>query len=369
MTAERLQKIIARAGVTSRRAAEALIEQGRVTVNGVVAKIGQSGDPKLDEIRVDGIRVELPDAYEYIALNKPRGVISDLDVSGEHANARDLIPLDGHLYPVGRLDLTSEGLMLFTNDGDLAHKLTHPRYEHPKTYHVVLAGAITVQAIERWRRGLIIEGKKTWPAEVTKLQKTRDGTVLEVTMREGRKRQIRKIASALGYPVISLTRTRIGPLALGDLPSGGWRRLSPEETHALLAVRRSPEPRASRTSRTKGSISRSSRRGTSTASKRSPSSKGRSVAGSSNQSTKTKSGFSDGEEQSATRRPKAGSGQSAERTHGVSSSSASKRREPTPSKDARSGKSQRPNQRADQRPHREGKNSTHKSNKDENDRP
>ena len=260
MPEERLQKIIGRAGIASRRAAELLIEQGRVTVNGTVAKIGQSGDPKADDIRVDGIRVEMPDSYEYIILNKPRGVISDLDVSGDHANARDLIPLDGHLYPVGRLDLMSEGLMLFTNDGDLAHKLTHPRYEHPKTYQVTLAGSITLQAIDRWRSGVVIEGKKTRPAIVTKIRKTRDGTVLEVTMQEGRKRQIRKIASALGYPVVSLIRTRLGPLVLGELPEGGWRRLTPEEIQSLLVVRRSPEPKRPRTSRAGSRASGASKR-------------------------------------------------------------------------------------------------------------
>jgi len=268
MSAERLQKIIARAGISSRRAAESLIEQGRVTVNGKVAKIGQSGDPQSDDIRVDGARVAMPSSYEYIILNKPRGVISDLDVSGDHANARDLIPLDGHLYPVGRLDLTSEGLMLFTNDGDLAHKLTHPRYEHPKTYQVVLAGSITEQAIARWRSGVVIEGKKTLSAEVTKMQKTRDGTVLEVTMKEGRKRQIRKIAAALGYEVISLTRTRLGPLALGELPEGGWRRLTPEEIQTLLVVRRSPEPKRGRSSRSGAGSSRRSGSGASKGTRR-----------------------------------------------------------------------------------------------------
>ncbi len=237
MTVERLQKILARAGIASRRASEEIIQQGRVTVNGQVAALGMSADPDADDIRLDGERLRMPEAYDYIMLNKPRGVISDEDVSGEHDNARDLIPVSGHLYPVGRLDLDSEGLMLFTNDGELAHKLTHPRYEHPKTYRLLVEGSPSEAMLEEWRQGVWIEGKRTEPAEVKKIIKTRRGAILEVTLREGRKRQIRKVAAKLGFPVLSLVRTGLGPLTLGELPTGAWRRLNDDEVAMLRKVR------------------------------------------------------------------------------------------------------------------------------------
>lgn len=246
MAQERLQKILARAGIASRRAAEELIVQGRVTVNGKKATLGMSADAEHDDIRLDAEPIKLPEFLDYYILNKPRGVIADEDVAREHPSARELIPVGGHLYPVGRLDLGSEGLMLFTNDGALAHRLTHPRYDHPKTYEVLVEGNVSEATLDQWRKGVLIEGKRTRPAEVTKLKRTRSGTLLEITMREGRKRQIRKVAALLGHPVAHLVRTRLGPLTLKDLPSGAWRRLTPEEVAALRAVRESPEPRRPR---------------------------------------------------------------------------------------------------------------------------
>ncbi len=234
---ERLQKLMARAGVASRRECEAIIEQGRVTVNGKVATLGMKADPEKDDIRVDGERLRLPQSYDYIMLNKPRNVIADEDVGGNWPRARDLIPLEGHLYPVGRLDVQSEGLMLFTNDGDLAHILTHPRYEHPKTYHVLVEGTPSEKTLAAWRRGIILDGERTLPAEVKVVRKTRDGALLEVVMREGRKRQIRRIAAALGHPALRIERIRLGPLELGNLPRGAWRRLTEEEVAALKAIR------------------------------------------------------------------------------------------------------------------------------------
>ncbi len=237
MGAERLQKLMARAGIASRRECEAIIEQGRVTVNGKVATLGTKADPEKDDIHVDGERLRLPKAYDYIMLNKPRNTIADEDVGGNWPRARDLIPLEGHLYPVGRLDVQSEGLMLFTNDGDLAHILTHPRYEHPKTYHVLVEGTPSDKTLAAWQRGIILDGERTLPAEVKVLRKTRDGTLLEVVMREGRKRQIRRVAAALGHPALRIERIRLGPLELGDLPRGAWRRLTEEEVAALKAIR------------------------------------------------------------------------------------------------------------------------------------
>ncbi|MBN1311066.1 MAG: rRNA pseudouridine synthase [Anaerolineae bacterium] len=242
MAQERLQKLMAQAGLGSRRACEEIIEQGRVSLNGHRASLGMRADPEVDDIRVDGERLRLSEELVYIALNKPRGVISDEDVAGKRDRARDIIPLEGHLYPVGRLDLGSEGLMLFTNDGVLAHKLTHPSFEHPKTYHVVVEGSPSEKTLDIWRRGISLDGKPTGRAEVVKLSKTRDGTLLEVTLREGRKRQIRRTAAVLGHPAVSLLRIKIGPIELGDLPSGGWRRLTDKEIEALQVLR-SAKPR------------------------------------------------------------------------------------------------------------------------------
>ncbi len=228
---------MARAGIASRRACEAIIAQGRVRVNGEVATLGQSADADVDDIRLDGEPLRIPDTFDYYILNKPKGVISDEDVGGSHPRARDLIPAAGHLYPVGRLDLDSEGLMLFTNDGELAHRLTHPRYAHPKTYRVLLEGSPSEETLDAWRRGLVIEGRRTQPAEVEKIIKTRRGTLVEVKLWEGRKRQIRKVAAALGHPALELVRVGLGPLELGDLPTGAWRRLTDKEVMALRAIR------------------------------------------------------------------------------------------------------------------------------------
>jgi 23S rRNA pseudouridine2605 synthase len=243
MPEERLQKLLARGGYGSRRSCEQIITQGRVTVNDSVAQLGQRADPDKDDIRVDGQRLTLPESYVYIMLNKPRGVISDEDVGGNWPPARGLIPIEGHLYPVGRLDVQSEGLMLFTDDGQLAHRLTHPRYEHTKTYQVLVEGRPSEQTVEKWRHGIKLDGKATNPAGVQVLRKTREGTWLEVIMSEGRKRQIRRVAARLGHPALQIRRVKIGPLELGDLPSGAWRRLTDTEIASLQAVRNTPEPR------------------------------------------------------------------------------------------------------------------------------
>jgi 23S rRNA pseudouridine2605 synthase len=240
---ERLQKLLARAGYGSRRACETIIEQQRVTVNGQVAGLGVKADPKRDDIRVDGERLRLPDQFVYIMLNKPRGVISDEDVGGRLPAARELIPLEGRLYPVGRLDVQSEGLLLFTDDGDLAHRLTHPRYEHPKTYHAVVEGSPTEKTLDVWRRGIMLDGERTAPAEIKKIGKTRGGTLLEITLYEGRKRQVRRVAAALGHPVLKLVRVKLGPLELGNLPAGAWRRLTDQEIASLQAIRSERPPR------------------------------------------------------------------------------------------------------------------------------
>jgi len=232
---ERLQKILARAGYGSRRACEELIRAGRVAVNGATAQLGQKADPAHDQVTVDGQRIRTTSVTPtYIALHKPHGVLSDEgDGSGQLRTVRDLVPLPRHLFPVGRLDLRSEGLILLTDDGELAQRLTHPRYEHEKEYRVCVEGRPDEEVLERWRRGVFLDGRRTAPADVSVLGHERERTWLRVVLREGRKRQIRRVAAMLGHPVQQLIRVRIGPLRLGDLEPGRWRKLSPAEVRAL----------------------------------------------------------------------------------------------------------------------------------------
>ena len=239
---QRLQKLMAQAGIGSRRHNEKLIEAGHVRVNGRLATLGDKADPEKDHIEVDGRRLRFAQQkHLYIALHKPKGVISSLEdeLDEGRPTVRDLIDVPGHLYPVGRLDKQSTGLMLMTNDGKLAHRLTHPRYGHQKTYQVVVEGHIPPEALEQWRQGVLLDDRLTAPARVRILQQQKSATHLEVVLREGRKRQIRRVAAALGHPVTGLKRVKIGPLELGNLQPGQWRHLRPEEVTALQeAVRK-----------------------------------------------------------------------------------------------------------------------------------
>jgi 23S rRNA pseudouridine2605 synthase len=242
---ERLQKILARAGFGSRRACEEIIRQGRVTVNGKPAFLGAKADADRDDIRVDGERIKVSAVNEYIVLYKPRGVLSSLSDAEGRKTLRDIVPVEGHWYPVGRLDYNSEGLMLLTNDGELAHRLTHPRYRHPKTYLVLVDGRPSTQDIARLKKGVVIEGGyKTAPAEVDILDsppKWLSGglvskpksTWLKVVIREGKKRQIRHMFGVVGHPVLRLIRVGIGPLRLTITRPGQWRRLSEKEIEKL----------------------------------------------------------------------------------------------------------------------------------------
>src|SRR5260221_3690905 len=250
---ERLQKLIAQAGIGSRRAAEELIIQGRVTINGKVASLGQKADPVADDIRVDGTRLQISSARLYLMINKPMDIVAAVQAQEqEHRRiVRDLIPIEERLYPVGRLDADSEGLVLMTNDGELAQKLTHPRYQHPKVYEVTLRGRISDEALAIWRRGIVLDDGPTQPVEVIVLSRGADLTELRITMREGRKRQIRRIASMLGHPVTQLIRTHIGTLSLGTLNVGEWRYLSENEIKALQAMADSTPRRGHKTSKAK----------------------------------------------------------------------------------------------------------------------
>lgn len=228
--AERVQKLMSRAGYGSRRESEAIIAAGRVSVNGITIRLGDKADPQEDDIRVDGKKLEFGERV-YIKLYKPKGVISSTEdeLKSGRTTVRDLLDVPGFLYPVGRLDKQSEGLMLLTNDGKMTHRLTHPRYSHRKVYRVDLEGKFSKNTLDLWREGVMLEGRRTAPAEIVILSQDADRTRLSVTLREGRKRQIRKIAASLGHPVTRLIRLEIGPIKLGNLKSGEWRKLSLRE--------------------------------------------------------------------------------------------------------------------------------------------
>jgi 23S rRNA pseudouridine2605 synthase len=232
--AERIQKILARAGFGSRRACEGFITAGRVTVNGRIATLGEKADLQVDRILVDGQVLKNAADFIYIALNKPRGVLSTVTASDPRPTVRDLVDLPGQFYPVGRLDVDSEGLILLTNDGELANRLTHPRYGHEKEYRVLVASHPDEEQLAAWRRGVVLEdGYRTKPAIVRFESASGKGAWLRVILREGRKRQIRETGSRLGLPVVKIIRVRIGSLVLGNLKPREWRLLSTNEV-ALL---------------------------------------------------------------------------------------------------------------------------------------
>jgi 23S rRNA pseudouridine2605 synthase len=234
--AERLQKILAQAGYGSRRACEDFITAGRVRVNGKLAELGQKADPALDKITVDGKPIASAESLTYIALNKPRMVLSTVEPErgDDRKTVRDLLEIPQHVHPVGRLDFESEGLVLMTNDGDLTNKLTHPRFGHEKEYKVLLARRPDPEQLEAWRRGVILEdGYKTAPVEVRFESALGKGAWVRVIMKEGRKRQIRETCKQLGLPVVRILRTRIGSLRLGNLKPRQWRYLTMQEVSEL----------------------------------------------------------------------------------------------------------------------------------------
>ena len=234
----RLQKIIASAGIASRRAAEKLIEQGRVTVNGrTVTELGTKADLDVDDIRVDERRVKRPQQHRYLLLNKPRGYVTTRSDPEHRPTVLDLLKgVREYVYPVGRLDFDSEGLLILTNDGDLAATLTHPRHEVERVYEAQVLGVPDAHDIDRLARGITIEGRRTSPAQVELLRERRtdgDTSVLRLTIHEGRSRQVRKMADAIGHPVRTLRRVRIGPIADKTLRPGTYRELTPEEVRKL----------------------------------------------------------------------------------------------------------------------------------------
>jgi 23S rRNA pseudouridine2605 synthase len=237
---QRLQKVLAHANVASRRQSEDLIRQGRVTVNGrMVTELGTKVDPARDDIRVDGRRVQIAPAHVYVMLNKPRGVLSTMEDARGRQALGDLVQAPVRLYPVGRLDATSEGLILLTDDGELANLLTHPRYEHEKEYRAFVNGRPSEETLAAWRRGVVLDDNPTAPAKVDIIRYEKGSTYLRIVIREGRKRQIRRIAALLGHPVRELKRVRLGPLELGTLEAGQWRYLTAKEVRELEGIKRS----------------------------------------------------------------------------------------------------------------------------------
>lgn len=241
MPPTRLQKILSTAGVSSRRASETLIVEGRVTVNGTpVTELGSKADPDVDDIRVDGRRVKAPGRRRYILMYKPRGYITSRSDPEQRPTVVDLLNKGGvreYVYPVGRLDYESEGLLLLTSDGDLAEKLMHPSHAVPREYHARVRGVPSAETVERLSRGVVLDGRKTQPADVAVVKlvdsTTGQDAILSVLIHEGRNRQVRRMCEAVGHPVSRLKRVRIGPITDEDIRPGEFRDLSDKEIVAL----------------------------------------------------------------------------------------------------------------------------------------
>jgi len=231
---ERIQKIMAHAGIGSRRACEKIIEQGLVTVNGQRATLGMKADAQKDRIEVKGERIRAAEPLVYIALHKPRGVISAAKSPDPRPTVLDLVDHPGRLYPVGRLDIESEGLILLTNDGELANRLSHPRFGHEKEYEILVAQRPDKKQLAAWQNGVVLEdGYRTKPVKVWVTGTKGKGAWLKVILKEGRKRQIREMGRLTGLPIVKITRVRIGSLRLGDLKHRRWRHLTPQEIAEL----------------------------------------------------------------------------------------------------------------------------------------
>jgi len=231
MPAERLQKILAKAGIASRRNAEELIRQGKVTVDGkVVTEMGCRVDPDRQVVSFEGRPLRLEEEKVYLLLNKPRGYVTTLhDPQGRPIVSSLLTGIASRVFPVGRLDFDTEGALILTNDGDFAERILHPRFEIERTYQATVGGLPTHEKIRLLEEGLELEGKKTWPAKVHILAEEATTTTLEITIHEGRKRQVRKMFEAIGHRVLALKRIAYGGLRLGALPSGKYRRLTPAD--------------------------------------------------------------------------------------------------------------------------------------------
>jgi 23S rRNA pseudouridine2605 synthase len=241
---ERLQKILSRAGIASRRAAERVLAEGRITVNGhTVTEVGTKADLERDDVRVDGVRVRPPQAPVYLLLNKPKGVVTTRHDPEGRPTVMELVPAVAGLFPVGRLDVTTEGLLLLTNDGAFAERVSHPRYEVPRVYLAKVRSVPGPETIERLRRGVTVDGERLAADQVRLVESDKNAWV-EITLHEGKKHEVRRLLEAVGHPVSKLRRVAIGPLGLKGLEPGEFRALTPHEVQSLLkpaAHRRGPE--------------------------------------------------------------------------------------------------------------------------------
>jgi 23S rRNA pseudouridine2605 synthase len=236
--AERLQKILSQWGIASRRQAEQMILAGRVRLNGQVVQLGQTADPAVDVIEVDGQQLRSQNRPEqtYLLLHKPAGVVSTCHDPQHRRTVIDLLPnpmKELGLHPVGRLDAASTGALLLTNDGAVTACLTHPRHSVAKTYQVWVKGHPSAAVLQQWQQGVLLDGRLTRPAEVTVIETNATATQLQIVLREGRNRQIRRVAEQLGFPVLKLHRVAIGKIHLGKLAPGQYRQLRSEEIESL----------------------------------------------------------------------------------------------------------------------------------------
>lgn len=229
---ERLQKVLARAGLGSRRVCEDLIEDGLVTVNGEVAVLGRRVDPEVDRVEVDGVPIGVRPGLVHYLLNKPEGVVSTASDTHGRPTVVGLVPDEPRVFPVGRLDADTSGLIIVTNDGDLAHRLTHPSFGVDKEYLAEVEGRPSRGALRRLREGIELDDGPTAPAQASLLAPN----LVRLVIHEGRNRQVRRMCAAVGHPVVRLVRTRIGPVVDRDLRPGEWRELEPSEVRDLMAA-------------------------------------------------------------------------------------------------------------------------------------
>jgi 23S rRNA pseudouridine2605 synthase len=231
---ERLQKILARAGFASRRGAERLMLEGRVTCNGeVVRELGTRADPARDDVRVDGTRVRLPGERVYLALNKPRGIVATRHDPQGRETVMALVPAVSGLFPIGRLDVTTEGLILMTNDGEFAERVSHPRFEVPRVYHAKVRGLPDVRTLERLRGGIVTGGERLAVDRVRVLG-ARNNAWVELTLHEGRTHEVKRLLESVGHPVSKLRRVSFGPVTTKGLEPGQFRALTRREIEGLL---------------------------------------------------------------------------------------------------------------------------------------
>jgi 23S rRNA pseudouridine2605 synthase len=234
---ERLQKVLARAGIASRRGAEELIRQGKVRVDGkVVTEMGTKVDPETQVIKCNGVALASQEKKVYILLHKPSGYLSTVDDPQGRPIVTDLLKnIKERVYPVGRLDLDTEGALLLTNDGELAQKILHPSHEVNKTYVAKVKGVPGRKKLDELSKGIVLEGRKTWPASIKVLSKKAQSATIRITIHEGRKRQVRKMFEAIGHPVLELKRIAYGQLELGELEPGKYRFLTPADIKFIFS--------------------------------------------------------------------------------------------------------------------------------------